>query len=293
MAIERVFLPVDQPALPQVVEHLIKRYRRDDQLSLETVIAVVPGRRAGRRLLELLVEACAEQNLLLTPPKIDTVGLLPELLYKPQRPFANQLTQDLAWAKALRSMPPDKLQPAIPVAPGKDDDDRWLELGQVFRRQHAELAGDGLDFRDVARRGAELDEFEETARWQAMAEVQDAYHLLLDGEQLWDLQTARLVAIEKRECQSDKDVLVIGAVDMNVATRSMLDQVADKVTAFIFAPPEWAERFDEHGCLRTEAWETAALEIDMNRVSVVGGPGEQAESVLRTIAGYEGRYPRG
>ncbi|MBP90272.1 MAG: hypothetical protein CMJ64_26795 [Planctomycetaceae bacterium] len=290
MAIERVFLPVDRPALPQVIEHLIERYQRDDQLNLASTIAVLPGRRAGRRLLELLVEACEERNLLLSPPEIDTVGLLPDRLYTPQRPFANELTQDLAWARALRSISPDKLQPAIPVAPSKDDDDRWLELGQVFRRQHAELAGDGLDFRDVARRGPELEDFDETARWRAMAEAQDAYHRLLDSVGLWDLQTARLVAIDKRKCQTDKDVLLIGAVDMNVATRSMLDQVADQVTAFIFAPPEWSERFDEHGCLRTETWDTSPIEIDMNRVRVVGGPGEQAESVLRIIASYDGRY---
>ena len=63
-----------------------------------------------------------------------------------------------------------------------------------------------------------------------------------------DDQTARLKAIEFHECQTDRDVVLLGAVDLNVTMRKMLDQVADRVTALIFAPEDWQSRFDEHGC---------------------------------------------
>lgn len=290
MPITRVFLDFDRPALLQVVEYLVEQFARRDQLSLANALLVLPGRRVGRRLLELLVSKCEEQRLLLTPPRIETVGALPEQLYQPQLPFANEMTQDLAWARALQSTPPQKLRPVIPAPPAQGDDDRWLELGQVFRRQHVELAADGLDFRDVAERGAEVDDFQEAARWEAMAGVQDGYLALLDGVELWDKQTARLFAIENEECKTDKEIIVVGTVDMNIATRQMLDQVGDHVTAVIFAPSDWSCRFDEHGCLIPDEWEAVAIPLDMQRVRVVDGPSEQAEAVARAIAAYEGRY---
>ena len=111
MPIRRIFLGLDQPALPAAADHLIGRYRTDSAINLRDVIVVVPGRRAGRRLLEILVEKSEHARLLLTPPLIKTVGTLPEQLYTPQRPFANDLAQDLAWTLALRTTPNQNLLP--------------------------------------------------------------------------------------------------------------------------------------------------------------------------------------
>jgi len=287
---ERVFLGLERPALHSAAEFLLKRYARGKVLDLRHVTVVLPVSRAGRRLLEILVERCEAKGVLLTPPVIETVGRLPEQLYVPKRPFANPLVQDLAWTQAVRSVPLDELRPLLPNPPEANEDERWLELGQALRRQHLELAGDGLNFRDVARRGAELDWFPETARWTAMANVQDAYHQLLDGVALWDRQTARLVAIRQGECQTERKIVVLGAVDMNVTLRQMLDAVADSVTVLIFAGEEWAERFDRHGCLIPEHWRNVSLPILADHTHVVNGPTDQAETALRCLARYAGRY---
>src|SRR5687767_8746748 len=164
---------------------------------MSRVIVVVPVARAGRRLLQLLVQAAEAQSLLLTPPDILTEGALPERLYRPKRPFADELTQHLAWAQALRSIKPDKLQHLAPHPPAAKDARGWLELGEMLARVHRELAADGLDFRNVASRGRELLGFVESDRWSALCEVQAAYLRQLDDLQLWDVQTARLVAIEQ------------------------------------------------------------------------------------------------
>lgn len=290
MPIRRIFLGLDQPALPAAADHLIGRYRTDSAINLRDVIVVVPGRRAGRRLLEILVEKSEHARLLLTPPLIKTVGTLPEQLYTPQRPFANDLAQDLAWTLALRTTPNQNLLPVIPNPPTDSEDDRWFELGRTFRRQHVELAADGLAFRDVAIQGATLDGFHETERWQAMAEVQDRFHALLDSLELWDKQTARLVAIREQECKTDHDVIVVGTVDMNVATRHMLDQVSERVMALVFAPNEWGDRFDEHGCLNSSRWQDADIPIIPQQVDVVSSPNDQAIACLRQVARYEGRF---
>ena len=61
-----------------------------------------PQSEAGRRLLEILVEIGEGRKLLLTPPAIVTPESFPELLYVAKWPFADVLTQQLAWVEALR-----------------------------------------------------------------------------------------------------------------------------------------------------------------------------------------------
>ncbi|MBC8353089.1 MAG: PD-(D/E)XK nuclease family protein [Planctomycetes bacterium] len=290
MPIRRIFLGLDQPALFSAAGYLLDKYRRGIAANLRGVIVVVPGRRAGRRLLEILVEKGEAEGLLLTPPLIETVGTLPEQLYAPQRPFANDLTQDLAWTRALQLTPNEALLAVIPNPPMDEEDDRWFELGRTFRRQHVELAADGLEFRDVAVNGTALDGFQEQGRWLTMAEVQDRFHRLLDELGLWDKQTARLVAIERKECKAAHDLIVIGTVDINVATRKMLDQVTERVTALVFAPEEWAERFDEHGCLISTVWQDTRIHLATAKVDVVSSPNDQALAVLRQLARYDAKY---
>jgi ATP-dependent helicase/nuclease subunit B len=269
MPIQRVFLDWQRPALAVAAEWLISFARRSgpaDSADLRQAIVVVPGRRAGRRLLELLVQQADEAGVVLSPPQILTEGSFPEQLYTPQKPFANRLTQQLAWAKALQETPAAVRKKILPQAPPKEDVQRWLALGDSLRKQHLGLAADGYDFADVAKKGAELPGFDERPRWEALATVQERYHKLLDAEKLWDAQSARLVAIERREIQTTQPIFLLSTVDLNQALRQMLDQVAGHVTALIAAPECLADAFDEHGCLRIDLWHDRQVRfVDFNK----------------------------
>ncbi len=290
MAIERLFLDWSKPALPAAADYLVARCAKDGMLDLSGLMVVVPGGRAGRRLLEIVVQKAEEKGLLLTPPTITTEGRVPELLYAPKRPFADELTQKLAWAEALLSLPAAVRQPLLPHPPATDDPSRWLELGELLRRIHVELAADGLDFQHVLSRGPGVPGFAEEPRWQALAAAQDAYHRCLDALGLWDIQTARLVAVQKREIRTDKEVILLGAVDLNSTLRQMLDQVADRVTALIHAPQSLASRFDVHGCLIPEAWLSAEIPLHDEQIERVDGPADQADAVARWLASLGGEY---
>ena len=279
-----------QPALPMVTEYLLQRYTRDDTLDLDRVVLVFPGGRAGRRLLEVLVEQAADRHLILLPPHLCTVGTLPELLYESKRPFASDLVQRLAWVQSLKDVGPDACRPFIPQLPGDDDYVNWMSLGALLQRQHRELAADALNFAEVARRGQDVAGFQESNRWKFLSTVQDRYLAILDQLGLWDLQTARLFAIQHRECRTDKDILLVATTDMSVAMRRMLDQVADRVTAMIHADVSLADRFDEHGCLVSAAWQDARIELQTQQMRIVQGPADQADAVVDTIAAYNGRY---
>ncbi|MBC7855628.1 MAG: PD-(D/E)XK nuclease family protein [Pirellulaceae bacterium] len=295
MGVTRRFLDWQRPALASAAEWLREKYRPQAAASTQTldlrgVIVVVPGGRAGRRLLELLVERAEAERLILFPPVIITEGGLPELLYTPQRPFASELTQGLAWAAALRKTPRAVLEKVVLHPPPSGDFSRWLELAELVRRLHTELAADGLHFGHVAQAQTGISGFHESSRWQALRQVQEEYLRTLDGLNQWDIQTARLVGIEKKEFQTDRDVVLLGTVDLNGALRQILNQVADRVTALIHAPLEWEDRFDQYGCLIPAVWKTALLAIRDEQIERVDGPADQADAVTRWMASLGGKY---
>ncbi|MFM7865258.1 MAG: hypothetical protein ACKPHU_13670, partial [Planctomycetaceae bacterium] len=129
---------------------LASRFGNGDELDLSSVVVVVPGRRAGRRLLELLVQRHGERWPGLRPPIIETFESFPEHLYPVQRPLAPELTQLLVWMSALYAVPAERLRAAIPHRPAMQSVPAWVSLCQSLRRQHADLAAELHSFETVS-----------------------------------------------------------------------------------------------------------------------------------------------
>jgi ATP-dependent helicase/nuclease subunit B len=290
MKIRCEFLNWKQPGLSAAADVLLRRFGRDGELDLANVVVVVPGGRAARRLLELFVTKAAETQLVLTPPAIVTPESFPELLYHAKWPFADTLTQQLAWMAALEASPPESLKDFLPFPPQPGDAPRWLAVAESLRRLHTELAADGLDCGKVVEGAKSVEGFGEAARWKALCTVQRRYLDRLDTLELWDVQTARLVAIEKREIKTDKEIVLVGTVDLNRTQRRMLDHIAERVTALVIAPPEMADRFDEHGCLIPSKWREAELPLADEQIERVDGPADQAEATTRWLESLGGRF---
>ena len=68
------FLGWDRPALPSAVAWLCERFSVDAAVDLSEVLVVVPGRQAGRRLTELLIDATDASGLELLPPLALRIG---------------------------------------------------------------------------------------------------------------------------------------------------------------------------------------------------------------------------
>ena len=288
MAGQRVFLGFEQPAVRRTSELLVERSARDGQVQLTGVTVVVPGSRAGRRLREHLLTVCGERDLGLLPPQIVTVSHLPELLYTPKRPFASVPLQQIMWGKALRQLDP---QLRRQILPGADDEaaagwsaTQWIEYGSVLWAEYRHLSAEGLSFADVCELGLTLDEFPEAGRWQALATLQGAYLNRLDRLQLWDQQTARLVAVRQQECHTDRDLFLLGTSDLGKTLRDMLAQVSDRVTPLVHAPESWFERFDELGCLDVDRWCEQTIDLADQQWSVAQQPSGQAEELARQLS---------
>jgi len=290
MTAKRVFLDWDRPALTAVVDWLDQQHTSHGVLDLSNQLLVLPGARAGRRLLELLVDHAANSSHRLVPPKTLTVGSLPEQLYVSKQPFAEDLVQRCAWVEALSQLAAEDLNEVCSQRPDDDDPRGWIELADLLRRQHRELAGDGLDFDNVADCDM-LDSIpRERRRWQVLHEIQNRYLRNLEQLGLWDKQTARLKAIEFGECHASHNIVLVGTVDINRTMRRMLevDDVADRVTSLVHAPQQLEDHFDSLGCLVPDAWKQPAVPIEDHSVQVVDRPDDQAAAVAAWLTQLPG-----
>ena len=284
MGLERVFVEWSSPLLPTVVRMLVDGAAQCD---FSELIVVVPGRRAGRRFRELLTEATSGRH---DPPQIVTVSELPELLYQPQRPFASELDQRLAWIQAVQSSSREELERVIRRTPETEDADGWFALAEVLWRQHRELAADGLDFADVLQRGDEVEAFAEHDRWHALSAIQQSYLRILDDLGLWDKQTARLVALRQREFQSTSQVALVGMSDLTLVQREMLDQLSGRLTAYVHAPESLSDAFDVYGCVVPEAWTSIPIPIGDEQLVVTDGPSEAGGCVAGVLSRFADRF---
>jgi len=289
-----VFFNWTQPFLPAVAEYLVQRHQdTDDLLDFGNVFIAVPGARAKRRLEELLFLETEKIGPNWVPPTILTLGSFPELLYPQQKPSANDLVQQMAWVSALRDFSkhaPELLTPLIPDMPSSEDWSSLLAFGRIFAQLHLELAADRLTFDDIREYCDTHSLPDEAVRWKTLAELQGRYLAILDALSLWDVQTARLYALDKNECQTDHEIILVGLVDLNRTQRSIFETVSERVTPLVFAPRELAHLFDRFGCVDVEAWQEQKIEIPEEWIEPADTPSGQASAVLSWLRKLDGKY---
>lgn len=286
-AMQRSFLGWDRPVLQSAVDFLQKKYLRGNEWNLDSVLLVVPGSMAGRRLELLLAERASQSNYVLRPPRILTLGELPEELYHAKLPFAEPLTQVMAWVQVLRKMPIQELQPLLFEVPDSDYLGPWMDLGRLLASLHRELASDLLDFSDVA---TELKGTAEESRWHVLSQLQRRYLDVLHEAGLWDVQSARRFALEHHEVANiDTEIILIGTVDLNRAQRQFLAAIAPNVQALVGAPAAYAEGFNEDGTLSPVFWQNLEIPIPEEVIHVRTTISEAASELARRLALLDGQ----
>ncbi len=293
----------------------------DDRIvDLSPFTVVVPGRAAGHRLIEILIDKTAlpgpakggrsSQSGRLVPPQIVTLGTLPEELYEPAKPLADTATETLCWVVALTAANRRDRQliaplPEEPTDGDSDDADRSepasrstddtfaagsLDAARMMVSMHRELAAIGLSFADLsdAADGA-LPGFGDHARWQALARLEKVYLAEIDGLGFWDRQTARRVAVERGEVAFTGRIVLLATVDVDPLQRKMLAGVRGRIDALVPLPgdigPDPEACFDDFGCLVPAAWQDRPLPLPLDRIAVVDDGDSQAVAVVEWIRG--------
>ena len=289
-------LPDGQPAprssLDAAAAWLLHRFGPD----LSGVVVAVPGKRAGRRLEELLVERAAAdpRARALWPPEVVTAGALTDRLLQLERPAASRLLRTLIWTAALRETAPDALARIAAAPPPADDLPGWLALAEELRALHAALGAERLDFAAVAQRVArELAGpagEAEVAHWAALAAVQQLYRRRLAALGCGDPHDLRGEAIEAGRLDRSRRVVLVGVVETSGLLRAVVDGLGPLVESLVFAPAERAADFDERGGVRAERWAAAPVPLPSAAWCVADGPAEQAAVVVETLARWQERH---
>ena len=294
--VERVFLGWDKPALPAAAAHLVEHYIEGPVADLRRATIVLPGRRARRRTVELLLDEAQARGATLIPPEAITVGGLPELLHSSPKPLADEATSRRAWSRALRSVDHDAVERVFPHLPEGDSPTEWDELAGLLAGLHETLAREGHPFEDVVKicRSGLL--FDDGERWEGLARVQRRYLRLLERAGLADRFETRRLALESRVPPFTGDIWLVSVVELAAVTRRLLEASGATVHALIHAPEELGDGtdaatvHDTFGLPSADYWETAKVPVADRILTVVERPVDQAEAVMDGLARLGGRY---
>lgn len=286
----RVFLGFSQPPIVSAAELLCREYRKERDLDLGNCLIVLPTKRAVNRLLQLLVDQAEANSLALIPPELVTGGDFPEYLYPVEKKLATDLCQQVAWSKALAETPAEEMQHLFP-GPPKSDLEQWQPYAKLVSDLHRRLGNDVWSFSSVVREVQVVDKnFRELDRWMTLKSIQKRYYQFLTDVDLWDKQAARNVAVKKNLCATDKQIIMLGAADLNRATKLMLDQVRDNTRILVAAPRNLSNRFDEFGGLITETWLNRTIEFPCENLRIVDRAEDQAFATAHYLSGLGDQF---
>ena len=202
------------PALPAAAAHLIEHYIEGSVADLRPATLVLPGRRARRRLIELLLDAAEFRGATLIPPKATTVGHLPELLHSGAQPLADDVISRRAWSWALRNVNRRVLEKVFPRLPVSDGPTEWDELAGLLAGLHENLAREGHRFADVVKMCRSGFLFDDGTRWDVLAQVQGLYLQSLERAGVADRFEARARALESGIATRAGDLWLVSIVEL-------------------------------------------------------------------------------
>jgi hypothetical protein len=280
MPVRRIFLGWERSPLELAEDWLAER--GPDMRGLRVGL---PGSRAARRLMERLAR---RMGVAWRPPEISTAGKLVDELLLLSGNAAERLARTLAWERALRELPKEKLLRLVARVPAEADDRSWARLAEDARTLFGVLSADGLDFRHVAESSALPSS--EVERFETLAEAQEAMAAALARAGRVDPHLERLAAIERGAVRTALEVVLVGVVDMNELQRRTFQLVGDRLSALVFAPASEADAFDELGCLQVAHWKDRDVPLPIERWSVVGSPEDQACETLAILGEWNGRH---
>lgn len=291
----RQWLDWQRPLLPAAAAWLIERYADGRRCDLRGVRCVLPGARAGRVLLHLLLRQCAERGLRVVPPQVMTPGALVELFAPGDARTASALECTLAWMHVLREASPELITPLLPSRPDFHDWPAWHELAAQIAAIVDELSGELLSLRDVAKVAMRMNMEREANRWAVLERLEVRYRERLR-------RCERVCPHERRHeaiatlvdgdgpADRDHDIILIGVIDLARVHRAVVRAHGERATALVHAPEALAHGFDADGCVERSFWSGRTIDILDAHLIIADRPADQAQAVIRCLADLGGNY---
>jgi len=289
MSIERTrhFLGWNRPALDAAAEWILTEYKQlNNELDLGSIRLVVPGGRAARVLLGNLVDLCAKQNILLIPPVILTPLEIPSAVLGVPGQHASKLTLRLAWIQALQTCDPDMLSELIPDPPESERWDQWIGIAGWIAGVAGELCDAGMRMNSVAEHASMLLDESDSQRWTTLGQIQTRYERIINDLGVIDDRLASMDRVQRDDPADhpESSLIIIGMPQLGSIARGAIDRDQCSVVSLVFAPDSLADRFDDLGCVLTQQWANAHLDIDESRIIFEHDPASMCQRALTQLA---------
>ena len=292
------FLGWDRPFLHSAADWLLDVRHMPEAPDLSGVLVVVRGRRAGRRLLDLLALKCAEQGGILVPPEIITPARLVMRLTRSlpgEAADASPLASALAWAQAIRDAD-DADRKGLFRRPGEDETKpglrALLSLGRHLSQIGSELGGAGLGFRDVAKvlgeRFPNIADLE-VPRWEILDSLHRKTGRILKNHNLIDHTHLLISRALRGEIISGPRVVMAGVAEMPRIVRQFISRLPEAPTALVFAPEAERGGFEEPGILQAEYWNKRPAGLDAGQIHLVERDRDQALRAAHVVKSWQDR----
>ena len=274
-------LPARRQVIRDLALELLSRHRTGRLLDLSAYTLLMPGKRAGRRLLEILAELCAKEKILFLPPKTETdISFMRSLCRefagsKMATPFE---AADI-WRKVLTEN--SELLPDIITTiedSGIIPDNVFTSLGDSLSKLKKELFLNRVALSDIIEKG-ELPTDEGVKRYEAIGKLFSAFETKLDVYGLMDKTKALKLILDAPSKDLNK-IYLLGCRD-NIPFLQKLFQRNDyEVKIILVGESEW---FDQTGLLRKDVKFPPTKAQQSPNTKIFPTPLEEAEEIYLAL----------
>lgn len=290
--IERLFIGWQQPALREVVRILLDRYARGDRWDMRSLLIVLPGGQARRRLMRLLGDSAAKRGYQLNLPVVVTPASLPGHLYKSSLPIATPMQSSFAWQKACAAM---SQEDACTLAPSEENPRAAMArvaIAEEARLLRETACAEGMTIQDLAASCGQESSAASSQCLAALARLELGYLAIIADAGLVDRDHAIQDALANDVVSCSHTILLVGTQDLSGILRQLIRRLESPVVVAIPAPEGERDGFDDVGCLIPDAWHDKSIPIPEESLRFVNAPADEAENLRTIIAGLNGRYAR-
>ena len=274
-------LPARRQVIRDLALELLSRHQTGRLLDLSAYTLIMPGKRAGRRLLEILAELCAAEKILFLPPKTETdISFMRYLCRefagsKMATPFE---AADI-WRKVLTEN--SELLPDIITTiedSGIIPDNVFTSLGDSLSKLKKELFLNRVALSDIIEKG-ELPTDEGVKRYEAIGKLFSAFETKLDVYGLVDETKALKIILDAPSKDLNK-IYLLGCRD-NIPFLQKLFQRNDyEVKIILVGESEW---FDQTGLLRKDVKFPPTKAQRSPNTKIFPTPLEEAEEIYLAL----------
>ncbi|MCI5064322.1 PD-(D/E)XK nuclease family protein [bacterium] len=275
--ITRHFLGWDAPLLPRAVDWLVAHGASPSNphpFWFSDIVCVLPGQRAARRFLELLVLRAEETGMAVVPPHCVGVGSLPEFLAGSSSQVLSLQEQQGMWREVLSE---SRDLSSLESLSESDVASKAVELTQLWNL----LGRAGYTFRNAQERIRQELDLLEDVRWDLLAHLEERYREKLETNQLADRSLHREGLLASDGWRDDgKRVVLIGAVDLGGIQCQFLERTELELDILLPFPESHHAGVDSFGVLVPEYWRALHRERGVDSVHLTVAADLESESTF-------------